>query len=178
MEEIEDGKDWLVAHGGDQSGPFSRFDLMVEAARGKLHPRRDMVWKSGMDEWIPAGGVEWLFKRKEDAMAAEQAKSAFTECKPELSAKEKKIIKGEWTGAGRGTYLFLCYMLSFLWVAGVGYGNKIGKGIVESQILIIAASFGFTAYTLTQAAEDDAMRIAIDDYIRIIEEAQKVQEKR
>lgn len=256
MEETEYGKGWLVMRGNDQSGLFSRYDLMVEAARGKLHPRRDMVWKSGMAEWIPAGEVEGLFKRNEEAMAAEQVKPVFTEYKPELSAKEKKIIKGEWTGTGRGTYLFLWYILPFLWVAVVGYGIKFGEGIVESQILTIAGlalcvvpfilvlvatfqrfqnlcmsrlwffglfvpllnlwvwyrlfacppgyahhkkldmlgwvlaifhwgstllivvAFGFTAYTLTQAAEDDAMRIAIEDYIRKIEEDQKAQEKR
>lgn len=256
MEEMEHGKEWLVAHDGNQSGPFSRYELMVEAARGKLHPRRDMVWKNGMDEWIPAGEVEGLFKRNEEAMAAEQSKSSFTGYQPELSAKEKKVIKGEWTGTGRGTYFFLCYILPYLWVAGVGYVINFGEGIVESQILTIAglalclvpfifvfvatfqrfqnlcmsrlwffglfvpllnlwvwyrlfacppgyahhrkldtlgwalaiihwgstllifAAFGFLAYTLTKAPKDDVVRIAIEDYIGKIEEAQKTQEKR
>jgi hypothetical protein len=138
MEETEPVKEWFVTHDGKQFGPVSKDDLKFEAERGELNPRLDMVWKNGMEDWIPAGEVEGLFKRNEEAKAAEEAKeTAFTEFKPDISEEEKKIIKGEWTGAGRGTYLFVCYVLPFLWMAGVGYGMGFLEGKVEAGILAI-----------------------------------------
>lgn len=257
MEETEAAKQWFVTHEGKQFGPVSLDDLRFEAERGELNPRLDMVWKNGMGDWIPAGEVEGLFVRNEEAKAAEQAKeTAFTEFKPENGEEEKKLIKGEWTGVGRATYLFVCYILPFLWVAGVGFGTKFLEGKVEAGILaigglvlclvplilafaatlqrfqnlgmsrvwflglfapllnlwvwyrlfacppgyayhkkldpigwalavfhwgavlLLVAASGFAAYTLTQAAEDDAARLAIEGYIEKIEEARKAQEKR
>lgn len=137
MEDTEHGKEWLVAHGGVQSGPFSRYELMVEAAKGKLHPRRDMVWKSGMEEWIPAGEVEGLFKRNDEAMAVEQAKSAFTEYEPELSAEEKKIIKGEWPGSGRGTYFFVTFIFPIIFGLGLGAFRLILRPNIDPSLLHI-----------------------------------------
>jgi hypothetical protein len=253
MQDTEPVKEWFVTHDGKQFGPVSMDDLKFEAERGELNPRLDMVWKNGMEDWIPAGEVEGLFKRNEEAKAAEQAKeTAFTEFKPDISPEEKKLIKGEWTGAGRGTYLFVCYILPFLWMAGVGFGLKFLEGKVDpgiltigglvlclvpfilliaatlqrfqnlgmsrvwffglfapflnlwvwyrlfacppgyayhkkldplgwvlavlhwGSLLVVVAAFGFAAYTLTQAGEDDPTRIAIEKYI---EEARKAQEK-
>ncbi len=263
MEETEPVKEWFVTHDGKQFGPVTMDDLKFEAERGELNPRLDMVWKNGMEDWIPAGEVEGLFKRNEEAKAAEQAKeiasAAATEYKPEMSQAEKKLIKGEWTGVGRGTYFFVCYILPFLWIAGVGYGLKFLEGKVESgiltivglvlclvplilfifatlkrfqnlvmsrvwffglfapflnlwvwyrlfacppgyafhkkldpigwvlavihwgSVLLVVGAFSFATYKLTQAAEDDPMRIAIEEYIEKMEEAQKpqkAQEKR
>jgi hypothetical protein len=39
---------------------------------------------------------------------------------------------------GRGTYLFVCYILPFLWMAGVGFGMKFLEGKVEAGLLTIA----------------------------------------
>jgi hypothetical protein len=138
MEDTEPVKEWFVTHEGKQFGPVSMDDLKFEAERGELNPRLDMVWKSGMEDWIPAGEVEGLFKRNEEAKAAEEAKrTSFTQFKPDISEEEKKLIKGEWTGAGRGTYLFVCYILPFLWMAGVGYAMKFLEGKVDSGMLTI-----------------------------------------
>ena len=257
MEDTEPVKEWFVTHDGKQFGPVTMDDLKFEAERGELNPRLDMVWKSGMEDWIPAGEVEGLFKRNDEAKAAEEAKeAAFTEYKPDISEEEKKRIKGEWPGVGRGTYFFVCYILPFLWMTGVGIGMKFLEGKVNSGILtigglvlclvplfiaiaaslkrlknlgmsrawffglfapflnlwvwyrlfacppgyayhkkldpvgwvlavlhwgsllVMVAGFGFAAYTLTQAAEDDPTRVAIENYIEKIQEAQKAQEKR
>lgn len=138
MEEAEPVKEWFVTHDGKQFGPVSMDDLKFEAERGELNPRLDMVWKNGTDDWIPAGEVEGLFKRNDEAKAAEQAKeTAFTEFMPEISEEEKKRIKGEWPGVGRGTYFFVCCILPFLWIAGVGFGMKFLEGKVESKLLTI-----------------------------------------
>lgn len=255
MEETDPAKEWFVTHDGKQFGPVSLDDLRFEMERGELNPRLDMVWKNGMGDWIPAGEVEGLFQRNEEAKAAEEAKeTAFTGYQPEISEEEKKMIKGEWTGVGRGTYFFVCYILPFLWVAGVGFGTKFLEGKVEAgllaigglalclvplilaiaatlqrfqnlgmsrvwflgllapllnlwvlyrlfacppgytyhkkldpigwvlaifhwgSLLLVVAAFGFAAYTLSQAAEDDPARIAIKGYIEKIEEAQKTPE--
>lgn len=256
MEEAEPVKEWFVTHDGKQFGPVTMDDLRYEAERGELNPRLDMVWKNGMEDWIPAGEVEGLFKRNDEAKAAEAAKeTAFTEYKPDISEEEKKIIKGEWTGAGRGTYLFVCYILPFLWMAGVGYalqflGGKVDSGILTivglvlclvpfillivatlqrfqnlgmsrvwffglfapflqlwvwyrlfacppgyayhkkldplgwvlailhwGSLLLVVGAFGFAAYTLTNAPEDDPMRKSIEETIEKIQEAQKAQKQ-
>jgi hypothetical protein len=255
MEEMETAKEWFVTHDGKQFGPVSLDDLRFEAERGELNPRLDMVWKNGMDDWIPAGEVEGLFQRNDEAKAAEEAKeAAFTGYKPEISEEEKKLIKGEWTGVGRGTFFFVCYILPFLWIAGVGFGMKYLEGKVEpgllaigalalclvplilaiaatlqrfqnlgmsrvwflglfvpllnlwvwyrlfacppgyayhkkldplgwvlavfhwGTVLLLVAAFGFAAYTLSEAAEDDPTRIAIEGYIETFEEARKDRE--
>lgn len=140
MEETEPVKEWFVTHDGKQFGPVSMDDLKFEAERGELNPRLDMVWKNGMEDWIPAGEVEGLFKRNDDAKAAEEAKeTTFTEFKPEISEEEKKLIKGEWPGVGRGTYFFVCYILPFLWAAGLAFGMKYLAGKVDARLLTIGA---------------------------------------
>lgn len=139
MEEAESVKEWFVTHDGKQFCPVTMDDLKFEAERGELNPRLDMVWKNGMEDWIPAGEVEGLFNRKEVAKAAEATQqTAFTEYKPEISEEEKKLIRGEWTGVGRGTYFFVCYILPFLWGAGLGFGMKFLEGKVNPGILAIS----------------------------------------
>lgn len=136
MEEAEPVKEWFVTHGGKQFGPVSMEDLRFEVERGELNPRLDMVWKNGMQDWIPAGEVEGLFKRNEEAKSAEEQKeAAFTQYQPEMGEEEKKLIRGEWIGAGRGTYFFVCFILPFLWLAGVGFGMKFLEGKVDSGLL-------------------------------------------
>jgi hypothetical protein len=139
MAEKEPGKEWFVTREGNRFGPVSVDDLKFEAGRGELNPRLDMVWKDGMDGWIPAGEVEGLFKRNEEAKAAELAReAAFTGYRPEISERERKLIKGEWIGVGRGTYFFVCYLLPFLWMAGLGFGMGYLQGKVAPGLLGIA----------------------------------------
>ena len=254
MEDTEPLKEWFVTHDGKQFGPVSMEDLKFEAERGELNPRLDMVWKNGMEDWIPAGEVEGLFKRNDEAKAAEEAKqAAFTEYKPDISEEEKKLIRGEWTGAGRGTYFFVIFIFPVIFGMGIGaftvaVRSKVEPAMLENissgfllvfliisilvvlkrfqnlgmsrwwfiasfapflnlwlsyrlfacppgyayhkkldplgwvlailhwgSLLIVVAAFGFAAYMLTQAGEDDPTRIAIEKYI---EEARKAQEKR
>lgn len=138
MEETEAAKEWFVTHEGKQFGPVSLDDLRFEMERDELNPRRDMVWKKGMEDWIPAGDVEGLFVRKEVVKAADHTKeTAFTESEPEveIGEEEKELTEDKWAGVGRDTYFFVCYILPFLWVAGVGFGTKFLEGKVGPGLL-------------------------------------------
>jgi hypothetical protein len=45
------------------------------------------------------------------------------------------------------------------------------------SLLLVVAAFGFAAYMLTQAGEDDPTRVAIEEYIEKMKEAGKAQEQ-
>jgi TM2 domain-containing membrane protein YozV len=51
--------EWYYSHGGQRLGPVSSEQLKDLAAAGKLGPD-DLVWKEGMDDWVPAGKVKKL----------------------------------------------------------------------------------------------------------------------
>jgi GYF domain 2 len=51
---------WYYAKGGEQHGPISGRELKELATSGGLGPA-DLVWKEGMPEWRPAGGLQGLF---------------------------------------------------------------------------------------------------------------------
>lgn len=44
--------EWHYSKNGVQLGPFSREDLLQKKQSGELLPT-DLVWQSGMDDWIP-----------------------------------------------------------------------------------------------------------------------------
>lgn len=51
---------WHYSTDGSQHGPISSAELKELARRGALGPT-DLVWKAGMDNWIPASKVRGLF---------------------------------------------------------------------------------------------------------------------
>ena len=52
--------EWYYARTGKQAGPVSAADLSSLAASGQLSPI-DMVWKEGMQTWMPAERIKGLF---------------------------------------------------------------------------------------------------------------------
>jgi Na+/proline symporter len=56
----EQNTEWFVIHDGKHFGPVSVNDLRYEATLGRLHPQNDMLWKSGLPSWIPAGTLEQI----------------------------------------------------------------------------------------------------------------------
>lgn len=140
MEETEAAKEWFVTHEGKQFGPVSFDDMIFEKERGELDPRLDMVWKSGMADWIPAGDVEGLFKRNDDAKSAEDAKAAannFTGYMPGETEEERKLIKGNWPGVGRGSFFFFTCIFPFLWMFGVVFAMSFLEGKISPDIQIL-----------------------------------------
>jgi hypothetical protein len=135
MEETEPVKEWFVTHDGKQFGPVTMDDLKYEAERGELNPRLDMVWKNGMEDWIPAGEVDGLFKRNDEAKAAEEAKqTAFTEYQPEISQEERERIKGNWPGVGRGSFFFFTCIFPFLWCFAIAFSMYLLDGKIAPDI--------------------------------------------
>ena len=53
--------DWFYTSKGTQSGPVDFETLRGMAARGELDAEKDLVWSSGMKDWILAGKVAGLF---------------------------------------------------------------------------------------------------------------------
>lgn len=52
--------EWFYARNNQQLGPVSPAELKQLAERGELR-REDLVWRSGMNNWMPAGRVRGLF---------------------------------------------------------------------------------------------------------------------
>lgn len=108
----EDGDEWYFTLGADQVGPVSFEELKAKAAAGELHPRNDMAWKPGMDEWVAAGQIENLFEKRAmdgaDAMGASM--TAMEASKP--AAAEETVL---WPGASRRWYILLVLLFPILW---------------------------------------------------------------
>jgi uncharacterized RDD family membrane protein YckC len=47
---------WYLARNGQQSGPLTRDELSAMRQRGELNDT-DLVWREGMGDWQPIGGV-------------------------------------------------------------------------------------------------------------------------
>jgi len=58
--EFDMGQEWYIAQNGQRVGPISEAELRQQAAAGKIQPS-DMIWKQGMDKWVPASKVKGLF---------------------------------------------------------------------------------------------------------------------
>lgn len=131
-------KEWYVTHEGKQFGPVSLDDLKYEAERGELNPRLDMVWKAGMEEWLPAGDLEEIFEKNKEAEKKEEEGSSFTSIQPEESKKDRMKIQGRWGGASRSTFIFLSYIFPIIWIAGIAYGATFLKGKFDDNVLGVA----------------------------------------
>lgn len=55
---------WYFTSGGTRCGPVTFAELRTMSASRVLHPRRDMVWKEGMEDWTQAGLLDGLFERR------------------------------------------------------------------------------------------------------------------
>lgn len=51
---------WYYARGNVEQGPITAAQIQALAATGSLR-KDDLVWKEGMGDWVPAGGIEELF---------------------------------------------------------------------------------------------------------------------
>lgn len=53
---------WYFSRNGQNSGPYSSAQLQQLAATGQLSPT-DLVWKEGMQQWLPATSIKGLFAK-------------------------------------------------------------------------------------------------------------------
>ena len=54
------GQEWYYRQNGQKNGPISGAEMKQLAAAGKLQAA-DMIWKQGMEKWVPASSVTGLF---------------------------------------------------------------------------------------------------------------------
>ncbi|WP_437193414.1 GYF domain-containing protein [Planctomicrobium sp. SH527] len=73
--------EWFYAIGDEQQGPVTFSDLKKLAARGEL-THRDMVWHSGLVEWIPAGDQPGLISSPRSSSRQRSAGSLANENTP------------------------------------------------------------------------------------------------
>ncbi|QTN33131.1 DUF4339 domain-containing protein [Akkermansiaceae bacterium] len=138
MDNADAAKEWFVTHEGRQFGPVSIDDLKFEVERGELNPRLDMVWKNGMEDWIPAGELDGLFEKNDAAKAAEEAKVSsgnFTGYVSGDTPEDMERAMGKRPGAGRGAFFFFCYVFPVLWGLGIGFGMPLLEGKVSAEIM-------------------------------------------
>jgi len=60
--------EWYYAQGDKQEGPVSPTEIKALADGGRLLPE-DLVWREGMEDWIPARKVKGLFGAEEPSAA-------------------------------------------------------------------------------------------------------------
>ena len=135
-------KEWFVTHEGKQYGPVSFGDLRFEMERGELNPRLDMVWKNGMEDWIPAGEVPGLFLKNTEAAATVETSNHFTPYAPGETEDERERIKANWPGAGRGSYFFMVCVFPVLFAAGAGFATPFLAGKIDPSLLGVIPAAG------------------------------------
>jgi len=130
--------EWCLIRNGERSGPFLIEELKDMEERNELNPRLDMVWKEGMDDWIPAGQVDGLFEKNAKAETEEKIKAAPPTEPVVDRSKKKEKEKGEeieWPGTGRGGFVFFYFIFPILWISGLTLGAGFLQGIVGAGII-------------------------------------------
>ncbi|BCU77295.1 GYF domain-containing protein [Luteolibacter sp. LG18] len=106
---------WFFSKDGKQYGPVAMEELKFVASNGQLHPRQDLVWRAGMESWLPSGEIEGLFEKvvptevEVPAMAATPDLSTDVE---EDNARELMALQKNWVGVGRAGYFIGTIVLS------------------------------------------------------------------
>jgi hypothetical protein len=83
--------EWYYAQGDKQQGPVSPAEVKSLADAGKLLPD-DLVWREGMEEWIPARKVKGLFDADE-AAAAKAAPPVASPPRPGVQAPAAPVFE-------------------------------------------------------------------------------------
>jgi len=139
---------WFFSKDGKQHGPVTTEELRFLAANSQLHPRQDLVWSHGMDEWKPAGEIDGLFE-KVVAEAPPESSMATTPnlnlSSQEDTADELMGQQNEWPGIARGGYFLGSIALSligtFLPPYVAPYLSSHPQTIVVIPVLLGFASF-------------------------------------
>ncbi len=115
---------WYYARGEAEQGPISTSQIKALAAAGALR-RDDLVWKEGMENWLPASDVEELFPGKR--------KSGELSRKPDATPKQNGSSTTKPTPTRPSSTLDLD-------VASLIY--SVGRTLVVLGVLIVLMSRG------------------------------------
>lgn len=116
---------WYYARGESEQGPISTAQIKALAATGALR-RDDLVWKEGMENWLPASDVDELFppgKRK--------GKEAEHKAAPATKQKDTPAPKPVVTRPPRQSDLDVTQLI-----------RSVGRGLVVLGVLIVLMSRG------------------------------------
>lgn len=80
---------WYYARGESEQGPISTAQIKALAATGALR-RDDLVWKEGMENWLPASDVDELFPQSKKK-GSEPERQAAPAAKDNGTPKPKPI---------------------------------------------------------------------------------------
>ncbi|MFD0895450.1 DUF4339 domain-containing protein [Luteolibacter ambystomatis] len=120
---------WFFSKDGKQYGPVGMEELRFVASQGQLHPRQDLVWRHGMEQWTPAGEIEGLFEKvvavPEAAVILAPPINLEVPTDEEEAARELMAHQKDWVGVSRigypigiilvllGAYLVTKYLVPF-----------------------------------------------------------------
>ena len=119
---------WHVSRGGKEpEGPLSIDELKGQAASGRLSAR-DVVWKEGMPDWVPAGSIRELgFSQgvrtsppPQPGRAAAADPGAMQQLDETLSRPTFFSFAGLACGAVAVVLVLLCPNKGFDWFVGAG----------------------------------------------------------
>jgi hypothetical protein len=123
---------WFYSHEGERIGPVTFAELRAKAQAGELNPRLDLAWKYGMDQWLPSGGIQGLFERRdsEESLASMAATPDTSRSAGGESVRERMKREGDWPGARRRSYLIAIFIFPVLWAMGFAAA----EGFLEKQL--------------------------------------------
>ncbi|MCA9120027.1 MAG: DUF4339 domain-containing protein [Planctomycetaceae bacterium] len=141
---------WYYARGESEQGPISSAQIKALAATGALR-RDDLVWKEGMENWLPASDVDELFPN---------GKKKAKESPKEDGAKTKEDDKpAPRPTAARPTLPPDVDMTQLI--------RSVGRGLVVFGVLIVLMSRGCDSLGVRKVARLQALaEIAESDFQR------------
>lgn len=86
-----DTKQWFVAAGNKKVGPLTRARVLERLSEGKV-PARALVWREGMDEWLPVTQVPELSEAPADEVPERRE-----------APRARKRLAGSGSGSGIGS---------------------------------------------------------------------------
>ncbi|MCA9143425.1 MAG: DUF4339 domain-containing protein [Planctomycetaceae bacterium] len=142
---------WYYARGESEQGPISSAQIKALAATGALR-RDDLVWKEGMENWLPASDVDELFpngkkKAKDSPKEKEATASTKENGKPTPRPVSRPSLPPD---------LDMAQVL-----------RSVGRGLVVLGVLIVLMSRGCDSLGVRKVARLEALaEIAESDFQR------------
>ncbi len=118
---------WFYASGGQQIGPVGLDDLRRLIVRG-LVKAEDLVWKTGLDSWVPAVSRSELF-RPTSSVAAMAQPALRPGAQPGVSSDAYTLMRFE---ANKKSIL-VAYLL--WWFTGLFGGHRFYLGRTNSALI-------------------------------------------
>lgn len=137
---------WYYARGESEQGPISSAQIKALAATGALR-RDDLVWKEGMENWLPASDVDELFPQNKKKGKESETKTAPT---PKGNKEDKE--NGAPTPRRAEARPSLPPDLDMTQVI-----RSVGRGLVVLGVLIVLMSRGCDSLGVRKVARSQAL---------------------